>query len=32
MAAAAPDEVQPVEAGRATVSVTVSGSIQLSPR
>ena len=33
--AAAPamaDEAQPVEAGKATVSVTVSGSIQLSPR
>lgn len=26
------DESQPVEAGKATVSVTVSGSIQLSPR
>ena len=26
------DEVQPVEAGKATVSVTVSGSVQLSPR
>ena len=32
MAAGASDEVQPVEAGKATVSVTVSGSIQLSPR
>ena len=30
--AAASDEVQPVEAGKATVSVTVSGSVQLSPR
>ncbi len=26
------DEAQPVEAGRASVSVTVSGSVQLSPR
>lgn len=32
MAAAPADESQPVEAGRATVSVTVSGSIQMSPR
>lgn len=32
MVAAAPEEVQPVEAGRATVSVSVNGSIQLSPR
>ncbi len=32
MAAPAADEAQPVEAGKATVSVTVSGSIQLSPR
>lgn len=31
-AAGASDEVQPVEAGKATVSVTVSGSVQLSPR
>ena len=31
-APAAADEAQPVEAGKATVSVTVSGSIQLSPR
>jgi predicted secreted protein len=30
--AAVADEAQPVEAGKATVSVTVSGSIQLSPR
>jgi len=30
--AAAADETQPVEAGKATVTVTVSGSIQLSPR
>lgn len=28
----AADESQPVEAGKATVSVTVSGSVQLSPR
>ena len=26
------DEAQPVEAGKATVTVTVSGSVQLSPR
>lgn len=32
MAAAPADESQPVEAGRATVSVTVSGSIQMSAR
>ena len=35
MAKAAPmaaDESQPVEAGKATVSVTVSGSVQMSPR
>ncbi len=32
MASAGADEVQPVEAGKALVSVTVSGSIQLSPR
>jgi len=32
MAAPAAEEAQPVEAGKATVSVTVSGSIQLSPR
>lgn len=32
MAAPAADESQPVEAGRATVTVTVSGSIQMSPR
>jgi predicted secreted protein len=32
MAAPSADEVQPVEAGKATVSVSVSGSIQLSPR
>ena len=31
-AGAQADEAQPVEAGKATVSVTVSGSIQLSPR
>lgn len=31
-ASMASDEVQPVEAGKATVSVTVSGSVQLSPR
>ena len=30
--AAPADEAQPVEAGKAVVSVTVSGSIQLSPR
>ncbi|MFN9744967.1 MAG: SIMPL domain-containing protein [Betaproteobacteria bacterium] len=30
--AAAPDEALPVEAGKATVSVTVSGSIALAPR
>ena len=30
--AAPADEAQPVEAGKALVSVTVSGSIQLSPR
>jgi predicted secreted protein len=32
MAAPAADEVQPVEAGKSNVSVTVGGSIQLSPR
>jgi predicted secreted protein len=32
MSAKAGDEVQPVEAGKTTVSVTVAGSIQLSPR
>lgn len=32
MAASAAEEVQPVEAGKSTVSVTVSGSIQLSAR
>ena len=32
MSAQAADESQPVEAGKATVTVTVSGSIQLSPR
>lgn len=32
MAAPMADESQPVEAGRATVSVTVNGSIQMSPR
>lgn len=32
MAAPAADEVQPVEAGKTTVTVTVSGSVQLSPR
>jgi predicted secreted protein len=32
MSAGVADESQPVEAGKATVSVTVSGSIQLSPR
>jgi len=26
------DEAQPVEAGKTTVSVTVNGSVQLSPR
>lgn len=31
-AMSAAEEVQPVEAGKATVSVSVSGSIQLSPR
>ena len=31
-AGAATDEAQPVEAGKATVTVTVHGSIQLSPR
>ncbi len=31
-AVATADEAQPVEAGKALVSVTVSGSIQLSPR
>jgi predicted secreted protein len=30
--AASADEALPVEAGRATVSVTVSGSVQMSPR
>jgi hypothetical protein len=30
--APAPDEALPVEAGKATVSVTVSGSIVLAPR
>ncbi len=32
MASPAADETQPVEAGKSTVSVTVGGSIQLSPR
>lgn len=32
MSAQAADESQPVEAGKATVTVNVSGSIQLSPR
>lgn len=32
MAAPAADESQPVEAGRATVTVSVNGSIQMSPR
>lgn len=32
MGARASDESQPIEPGKATVSVTVSGSIQLSPR
>jgi len=34
MSAAAPmaDEAQPMEAGKATVTVTVNGSVQLSPR
>ena len=32
MSAKAADESQPVEAGKATVTVNVSGSIQLSPR
>lgn len=32
MSASSADEAQPVEAGKATVSVTVGGSIQLSPR
>lgn len=32
MASRAADEAQPVEAGKTTVSVSVSGSIQLSPR
>lgn len=32
MSAQATDESQPVEAGKATVTVNVSGSIQLSPR
>ena len=32
MAAGAADESQPVEAGKASVNVSVSGSIQLSPR
>ena len=32
MAATGADESQPLEAGKALVSVTVSGSIQLSPR
>ena len=32
MAAPGADEPQPLEAGKAVVSVTVSGSIQLSPR
>ena len=32
MSAQSADESQPVEAGKATVTVTVSGSIQLSPR
>lgn len=32
MAVPAADESQPVEAGRATVTVTVNGSIQMSPR
>ncbi len=32
MAGRAADESQPVEAGKTTVSVSVSGSIQLSPR
>jgi hypothetical protein len=34
MAGAAPmgDMAQPVEAGKAMVTVTVSGSVQLSPR
>lgn len=32
MSAQGDDESQPVEAGKATVTVTVSGSIQLSPR
>jgi len=31
-ASVASEESQPVEAGKATVSVTVSGSVQLSPR
>lgn len=32
MSAAAPDESQPLEPGRSTVTVTVNGSIQMSPR
>ncbi len=32
MRAAAPDEALPVEAGRTQVTVTVGGSVQLSPR
>lgn len=32
MAAPVADESQPVEAGKTTVTVTVSGSVQLSPR
>jgi hypothetical protein len=32
MGAAMAEELQPVEAGKALVSVTVSGSVQLSPR
>lgn len=32
MSGRASDEVQPVEPGKSTVSVTVSGSVQLSPR
>ena len=32
MASSSADEIQPVEAGKALVSVTVSGSIQLSPK
>lgn len=32
MSAAMPEESQPLEPGRSTVTVTVSGSIQMSPR